>query len=60
MPGILPRKRPSCTRAARALYGRLIRRGVRIHELKDGVLLGKVATIDGVWTAVGSSNLEHR
>jgi cardiolipin synthase len=51
---------PSCTRAARALYGRLLRRGVRIHEVKDGVLHGKVATIDGVWTAIGSSNLDRR
>jgi cardiolipin synthase len=51
---------PSCTRAARALYGRLLRRGVRIHELRDGVLHGKVATIDGVWTAIGSSNLDRR
>lgn len=51
---------PSCTRAARALYGRLLKHGVRIHELKDGVLHGKVATIDGVWTAIGSSNLDRR
>jgi cardiolipin synthase len=51
---------PSCTRAARALYGRLLKRGVRIHELKDGVLHAKVATIDGVWTAIGSSNLDRR
>jgi len=29
---------PSCTKAARALYGRLLKHGVRIHELKDGVL----------------------
>jgi cardiolipin synthase len=51
---------PSCVRAARALYGRLLRRGVRIHELRDGVLHAKVATIDGVWTAIGSSNLDRR
>jgi cardiolipin synthase len=51
---------PSCTRAARALYGRLIRRGVRIWEIRDGMLHGKVATIDGVWTAIGSSNLDRR
>jgi cardiolipin synthase len=51
---------PSCTHAARALYGRLLRHGVRIHELRDGVLHAKVATIDGVWTAIGSSNLDRR
>jgi cardiolipin synthase len=51
---------PSCTHAARALYGRLLKRGVRIHELRDGMLHAKVMTIDGVWTAVGSSNLDRR
>jgi cardiolipin synthase len=51
---------PSCTRAARALYGRLLKRGVRIHELHDGMLHAKVTTIDGVWTAIGSSNLDRR
>ena len=51
---------PSCTRAARALYGGLLKHGVHIHELRDGVLHGKVATIDGVWTAIGSSNLDRR
>ncbi len=50
----------SCVRAARALYGRLLRHGVRIHELRDGMLHGKIATIDGVWTAIGSSNLDRR
>ncbi|MGD0109933.1 MAG: phospholipase D-like domain-containing protein, partial [Rhodopila sp.] len=51
---------PSCIRAPRALYGRLLEHGVRIHELHDGVLHAKVATIDGVWTAIGSSNLDRR
>ena len=51
---------PSCTHAARALYGRLLKRGVRIHEVKDGMLHAKVATIDGAWVAIGSSNLDRR
>jgi cardiolipin synthase len=51
---------PSCMHAGRALYGRLLKHGVRIHELRDGVLHAKVATIDGVWTAIGSSNLDRR
>ena len=51
---------PSCVRAARALYGPLLKRGVRIHEMNDGMLHAKVATIDGVWTAIGSSNLDRR
>ena len=51
---------PGCIRAARALYGRLLEAGVRIHELTDGVLHAKVATVDGVWTSIGSSNLDRR
>jgi cardiolipin synthase len=46
--------------AGRALYGHLLRAGVRIHELRGGVLHAKVATIDGVWVAIGSSNLDRR
>jgi cardiolipin synthase len=46
--------------AARALYGRLLDAGVRIHELTDGFLHAKAATIDGVWTAIGSSNFDRR
>ena len=51
---------PATMHAARALYGRLMRRGVRIHELRDGMLHAKVATIDGVWSSIGSSNLDRR
>jgi cardiolipin synthase len=46
--------------AARALYGRLLDAGVRIHELTDGYLHAKAATIDGVWTCIGSSNFDRR
>ncbi len=51
---------PGAMHAARALYGRLMKRGVRIHEIRDGMLHAKVATIDGVWVAIGSSNLDRR
>jgi cardiolipin synthase len=46
--------------AGRALYGRLLEAGVRIHELQDGMLHAKAATIDGVWTVIGSSNFDRR
>jgi cardiolipin synthase len=46
--------------AGRALYGRLLEAGVRIHELQDGFLHAKAATIDGVWTVIGSSNFDRR
>ncbi len=51
---------PSAVHAARAAYGELLRAGVRIHEVERGMLHAKVATIDGVWTAIGSSNLDRR
>lgn len=45
--------------AARALYGPLLRAGVRIHEWHGRVLHAKTAVIDGRWATVGSSNLDH-
>ena len=51
---------PAAVHAARALYGKLLSAGVRIHEVYRGMLHAKVATIDGVWTAIGSSNFDRR
>lgn len=46
--------------AGRARYDRLLRAGVRIHEFQGSVLHAKTAVIDGVWSTVGSSNLDYR
>jgi cardiolipin synthase len=51
---------PAALHAGRALYGRLLQAGVRIHEVQDGLLHAKAATIDGVWSAIGSSNFDRR
>ena len=51
---------PSAVHAARDLYGPLLRAGVRVHEVHRGMLHAKVATMDGVWTAIGSSNFDQR
>ncbi len=51
---------PGAIHAGRATYGRLLRAGVRIHEMRHAVLHAKVATIDGVWTSIGSSNFDRR
>jgi len=51
---------PATLHAGRALYGRLLQAGVRIHEMQDGLLHAKAATIDGVWSVVGSSNFDRR
>ncbi|MBI3185301.1 MAG: cardiolipin synthase ClsB [Myxococcales bacterium] len=44
--------------AARALYGKLLRSGVRVFEWTGRVLHAKTAVVDGCWTTVGSANLD--
>jgi len=46
--------------AGRAKYDELLAAGVKIHELKLAVLHAKTAVIDGVWSTVGSTNLDTR
>ena len=46
--------------AGRSHYSSLLERGVRLYE-RTGVLLhSKTAVIDGVWSTVGSTNLDWR
>ena len=44
--------------ATQALYGALLNAGVRIYEYQPGFLHAKVATVDGEWSTVGSSNID--
>jgi len=44
----------------RSHYGYLLEAGVKIYEVQNQVLHSKSATIDGVWTAIGSSNFDPR
>ncbi len=46
--------------AGRAAYGDLLEAGVQIFEMPNAVLHSKLAVVDGVWTAIGSSNLDRR
>jgi cardiolipin synthase A/B len=46
--------------AGRSHYGRLLRAGIHVHELHDTLLHAKTCVIDGLWTTVGSSNLDWR
>ena len=46
--------------AGRAAYGDLLESGARIYEVQNAVLHSKIATVDGVWTTIGSSNLDRR
>lgn len=51
---------PPAIEAARARYEDLLEAGIRIFETHGIVLHAKTVTIDGVWSAVGSSNFDHR
>jgi cardiolipin synthase len=44
--------------AARGLYGKLLRAGVRVFEWSGRVLHAKTAVVDGHWCTVGSANLD--
>jgi cardiolipin synthase len=46
--------------AGRSFYGGLLEGGVKIYERKDRILHAKTALIDGVWSTVGSTNLDWR
>lgn len=46
--------------AGRGHYAPLLRAGVRIYERRGALLHAKTALIDGVWSCVGSANLDWR
>lgn len=46
--------------AGRSFYTELLGAGVRIYERRDALLHAKTALIDGVWSTVGSTNLDWR
>jgi len=46
--------------AGRSYYTQLLKGGVKIHERRGTPLHVKTAMIDGVWSCVGSSNLDWR
>lgn len=46
--------------AGRAAYDALLRGGVRLFERRDALMHAKTALVDGVWSTVGSTNLDWR
>ena len=46
--------------AGRSHYAELLQGGVKIHERRGALLHAKTAIIDGVWSTVGSTNLDWR
>lgn len=59
---ILPSKTDSWVvfHAGRSHYSDLLDAGVSIYERQGAILHSKTATIDGVWSTIGSTNLDWR
>ena len=46
--------------AGRSYYDELLKAGVKLFERRDVMLHSKTALVDGVWSTVGSTNLDWR
>ncbi len=46
--------------ASWAMFPRMMSSGIRLYEWQGEILHSKTAVIDGVWSSVGSHNLDHR
>ncbi len=46
--------------AGRSYYKELLQAGVRLYEHRPGMLHAKTMVIDGVWSTVGSANMDRR
>jgi cardiolipin synthase A/B len=46
--------------AGRSHYSKLLHAGVKIYERRGAVMHSKTASIDGVWSTIGSTNLDWR
>ena len=51
---------PMVQHAAHRNFGRLLELGVRIFEFPTTLMHQKVMTVDGVWSAVGTTNFDDR
>ncbi len=51
---------PAVYYAARNLYGLLLESGIRLYEWQGRVLHAKTAVIDGMWSTIGTYNLDYR
>ena len=46
--------------ASRATYGELLESGISLYEHNEALLHAKTAVVDGVWSTVGSCNIDPR
>jgi cardiolipin synthase A/B len=51
---------PLSLAVAHSHYLELLEGGVKIHETPNVILHSKTVVVDGVWSAIGSSNFDHR
>lgn len=51
---------PAAIRVQHSHYEDLLEAGVKIYESEHEVLHAKTISIDGVWSVIGSSNIDHR
>jgi cardiolipin synthase len=51
---------PLVRRASRAMWGPLLRSGVRIYEYQPTMYHAKVMVVDAMWSSVGSTNFDNR
>jgi cardiolipin synthase len=51
---------PSVQHASHYNFDFLLRHGVRLYEHQGSILHAKAADVDGVWSAVGTYNMDHR
>ncbi len=59
---LLPEKSevPIVQYASRYLYKRYLKHGISVYEYTKTVLHAKTAVVDGIWSTVGSSNIDRR
>ena len=60
LPSLQASDNPLVQHASHRNFEKLLRSGVRLFEFPSPLLHQKVMTIDGVWSAVGSSNFDDR
>jgi len=46
--------------SSRGLYGDLLQAGAEIYEYQPAMIHAKIIIVDGTWSVVGSTNLDHR
>ena len=60
MPSTSGSDNPMVQHAGHRNFEKLLRNGVRLFEYPHTLLHQKIMTVDGVWSAVGSSNFDDR